>query len=492
MTEKLHVLVAEDSESDVDLLQHALRKSDFDIEYRFVDRKADFIKALTEYKADLIICDHTLPEFDSIEAIAMCKTSDYKGAFILVTGTVSEEFAAKCISMGADDYVLKSNLVRLPSAISNALKKKKAESDKQNGLQKLADSEEKYRHLFNYNPMPMWIIDKTTTDFLQVNEAAIKHYGYSRNEFLSMKHTDICLNSAVCDDLKRKGQIGAYMAGVMQHSKKDGRRIYVEITVDDVATGDTEGQLILANDITDKTLATQQLEQQNAELLKINAELDRFVYSVSHELRAPITNMMGLIHVLKDDAHEDEHEMVLDVLHSRVDKLDEVIKDILTYSRNARSGMVAELIDFSEMVKECVENNSYLNGFANINIITDIDCKHGAWSDKSRLSVVLNNIFRNAVIYHNLQQEKPFIRITACCSQDHIKIEVEDNGVGIDQKHVDNIFKMFYRASATSEGSGLGLYMVREIVEKLSGKVRVESTIGHGTKFTINLPNAGS
>ena len=482
---KLLVLVAEDSESDVDLLRHALRKSGYDIQYRFVERRADFEAALQDFNADLILCDHSLPEFDSLEALEMCRHSNFKGAFILVTGTVSEEFAAKCISHGADDYVLKSNLVRLPSAINNALQKKKAELDKLNGLQMLARSEANYRHLFNYNPMPMWIIDKATARFKQVNEAAIKHYGYSRDEFLSMTPYDIQIGESADNgnDLARKGQVGPYSAGVRHHVKKDGSTIFVEITVDDVETEAAQEQLILANDITDKTIAIQQLEQQNA-------ELDRFVYSVSHELRAPITNMMGLINVLKDDAHEDERELIMDALLSRVEKLDEVIKDILTYSRNSRSGLESELVDFKATVEDCINNNAYLNGFDSIRIITDISCPQSAWTDKGRVSVVLNNLFRNAVIYHNFEQEQPFIKIAVSCCPDHIYLEVEDNGRGIDAKHQEKIFKMFYRASAAGDGSGLGLYMVREIVEKLDGTVEVDSAPGRGTKFSIMLPNA--
>src|SRR5690606_34370758 len=124
---------------------------------------------------------------------------------------------------------------------------------------------------FMHNPMPMWIVDTRTLRFRDVNQAAINHYGYGKREFLKMTVDDLQLDgSPLQSQYKKIGRTGAYSAGVTEHKKKDGSVIFVEITVDDLALGNSHESLVIAQDVTEKRRAMQQLEQQNNELLKIN------------------------------------------------------------------------------------------------------------------------------------------------------------------------------------------------------------------------------
>jgi DNA-binding NtrC family response regulator len=189
--EKLRILCIEDSIADAEITERELRRSGLQFTIEFVDAKENYVNALKNYKPGLVISDHSLYQFNSVEALELLKESRLNIPFILLTGTVSEEFAVRILKMGADDYVLKSNYARLPAAIENALNKKNAELEKKKSLQKLEASEKKYRQLFESNPMPMWILDESNFRFLNVNEAAIKHYGYSREEFMRI-YADDC------------------------------------------------------------------------------------------------------------------------------------------------------------------------------------------------------------------------------------------------------------------------------------------------------------
>src|ERR1044071_1038843 len=127
MESTLKILILEDVEDDVELIKRTLRKAGLEFEARQEDTREGFLRALHDYHADVILSDHSLPQFDSVEALSLSKEHASQVPFILVTGAVSEEFAVTCLKEGADDYVLKSNLARLPNAISNALKQREAE-----------------------------------------------------------------------------------------------------------------------------------------------------------------------------------------------------------------------------------------------------------------------------------------------------------------------------------------------------------------------------
>jgi DNA-binding response OmpR family regulator len=127
MERDLKILMLEDLPEDIGLIEHILRKEGIHFESRYADTKDEYVRALEEFHPDVILSDHALPQFNSVEALTICRKNSLNTPFILVTGTVSEEFAVSCLKQGADDYVLKSNLVRLPTAIINALKQRNVE-----------------------------------------------------------------------------------------------------------------------------------------------------------------------------------------------------------------------------------------------------------------------------------------------------------------------------------------------------------------------------
>jgi PAS domain S-box-containing protein len=251
----------------------------------------------------------------------------------------------------------------------------------------------------------------------------------------------------------------------------------------------TLGVLIAMDDITERKNAEELLEKQNKELRKTNEELDRFVYSASHDLRAPLASILGLLNISHLEHDIDQLRNINKMIFTSVTKLDSFIRDIIDHSRNARLEIRTEQINFKELVDESIEQLHYMETARNIRIDISVEGTDEFCSDRKRLGVIINNLLSNAIKYHNLRQANPFVYFRVCLLPEEAIIEVKDNGSGIHPSSVGKIFNMFYRGSENSPGSGLGLYIVKEIVEKLSGTINVESALGTGTTFRISIPN---
>ncbi len=243
----------------------------------------------------------------------------------------------------------------------------------------------------------------------------------------------------------------------------------------------------------DETFIKGKLEQkevENLELKKTNLELDNFVYSVSHDLRAPLKSMQGVLGIAKEDTTDKVMLGNFEMLEASVRKLDGFIMDILDYSRNSRIEVKKEKIDFNETLEEIAQNLKYMGG-ANRKVAININVQSNfeVFCDKDRLSIVLNNLISNAIRYQNVQIPDPFVNVTINSTPVETTIAISDNGIGIPPKFHKKIFDMFYRVSTESIGSGLGLYIVKEAVHKLNGSIEVQSEVGVGTTFLIKIPN---
>ncbi|HEY3403536.1 MAG TPA: HAMP domain-containing sensor histidine kinase [Ohtaekwangia sp.] len=232
----------------------------------------------------------------------------------------------------------------------------------------------------------------------------------------------------------------------------------------------------------------QEITAQNEALQKANDELDRFVYSASHDLRAPLTSILGLTNLARHTNDPKEIEKCLLLINSRVHRLDQFIHDIIDFSRNSRTSVQKENISVLNTVESVLDGLKYSSTQRPIDINVDITPDLQWCTDHSRLAVILNNLVGNSIKYSDNSKESSFVRIGASTSPKGYKLSVADNGIGIPEEHLPRIFEMFYRATENSKGSGLGLYIVKETVEKLNGSIQFESVYGKGSEFTVILP----
>lgn len=232
----------------------------------------------------------------------------------------------------------------------------------------------------------------------------------------------------------------------------------------------------------------QEIKGKNINLEKTNAELDRFLYSTSHDLRSPLSSIKGLVNIARMETSDGKLQGYFSMMIDRVEKLDFFIKDIIDYSKNARTDVRTEPVDFTKLLDEVTDNLRYIEGAASIEIQSKVSIGYPVSADKNRLSIILNNLLANAIKYHDPQKEKQWIDVQVSNSQGSLRLKVSDNGMGIDPEHHNKIFDMFYRGTVQSKGSGLGLYIVKETVAKMKGTISLESTPGTGSSFLITLP----
>ncbi len=226
----------------------------------------------------------------------------------------------------------------------------------------------------------------------------------------------------------------------------------------------------------------------NSELTKINAELDRFVYSVSHDLRAPLSSISGLIQLAERSSDLKETEQYLNLMKGRIVRLEQFIRDIINFSRNVRSEVRLEPVALRELARETFDALKFISGADAMSIQNELPESLVLITDKTRLQIVLFNLISNSIQYRDQYKDPCYIRFSSTESGDRLILQIDDNGIGIDQAHHGSVFNMFYRASENSKGSGLGLYIVKEAMEKLGGVIALQSVLGEGTRFTLELP----
>jgi PAS domain S-box-containing protein len=359
--------------------------------------------------------------------------------------------------------------------------------------QTLKENEKKYRYLFDNNPMPMWVIDLITFKFLDVNKMAILQYGYSREEFLSMTALDIRPDKDKDNFIKSSdsSEINAtnFNRGIWNHQKKNGTTIPVEIIAHEIIYEGSPARFILSNDITDRRKAELNLEKQNKELLKTNAELDRFVYSVSHDLRSPLTSILGLLSFIEGESLEPDTLEHAEMIHKSINRLDEFIKNILSYSRNNRTGLEIEKIPIQKKILAIVDRLQSMKEAKEIHYEIDIIEQQPFYTDRLRFKTILENLISNAIKHHKEEICGRYIKITGQSDRDKLQLIIADNGIGIDPVYHQKIFDMFFRLSGKKDGSGIGLYIVKDTIEILQGSIEIQSNKGTGTKFIITLKN---
>jgi PAS domain S-box-containing protein len=242
-------------------------------------------------------------------------------------------------------------------------------------------------------------------------------------------------------------------------------------------------------DITERKEAEKILEEKNLALVKTNEELDRFVYSASHDLRAPLASTLGLINISRITDSDRERISYLEMMEQSLNRMDKIIQDITDYSRNARLEIETEKIQFQPLIDDVLQRLKYLKGIDDVRINIALEGECCFFTDKIRLYVILINLISNAVKYHRFEENDPYVHVRVEIKPDTVRLLVQDNGIGIEDKHLDKIFGMFFQAARESAGSGLGLYIVKETVSKLGGQLNVSSKLNVGTSFEVLLPN---
>ncbi len=332
----------------------------------------------------------------------------------------------------------------------------------------------------------------TEGGLVYVNQAYVDLFGYdSEEEVLNTPSGNFYADPETRKKLSEKFESsgGSIKGEEVLFKRKNGVPFWgmmsTILSTDGSGSSYFDGSII---DISHQKRNEANLRKANELLKKTNAELDRFVYSASHDLRAPLRSLLGLVQLLELEPEQDilPH---LERMRKSIYKLDHFIDDIIDYSRNSRLDIASELIHFDELIEESFQHFKYLPSADKIEKRIQVQAPVSFYGDKKRIQIIFNNLISNAINYHNPDEQHPFIKVEVLITPQHGSLLVCDNGLGIDDEHIEKIFDMFYRGTANSTGSGLGLYIVKETLEKMSGKIRVTSQKNKGSVFSIDIPN---
>jgi signal transduction histidine kinase/CHASE3 domain sensor protein len=257
---------------------------------------------------------------------------------------------------------------------------------------------------------------------------------------------------------------------------------------DSVITGMTGA----AYEVTEIKQSEERLKLTMRELEYRNRELDHYVYRVSHDLRAPLTSMMGLISLIEMEDNPEKIAHYVQLIKNRVYRSDDFIMSVLDHSRILNSEPIFTKIDFGKTISDCMDDLKYLPNTAKIQVLVEIHGQAVYYGDQLRISIIFKNMMSNAIKYLNPFEEESYLRFCIRVSLEQAEIVIEDNGIGIEKQYQEKIFDMFFRGTGQADGSGLGLYITRQTILKLQGRIHVESTPGKGARFLIILPNQSS
>jgi PAS domain S-box-containing protein len=359
-------------------------------------------------------------------------------------------------------------------------------------------AERRYRELFELNPFPAWIYDLDTLRFLDVNQAAIDSYGYSKAEFLAMTINEIRPVEdlpLLWEDLRTsKGAIQS--SGPWRHKKKNGSLLWAEITSHDVAASYGPARLVIANDITERKRQREELERAKEAAEIAMRTKSAFLANMSHEIRTPMNGVIGMTDLLLDTPLTAEQMQLADTIRSSGEALLKIINDILDFSKIEAGKLQLEEIEFDlyNICEECLDLASVETRRKGLTIHAHLDPKlpEALVGDPVRLRQVLLNLLSNAVKFTALGGVS--LSITAePVGQDAflISCSIEDTGIGISPEMRSRLFESFTQADSSTTrqfgGTGLGLAISKRLIEMMGGVIDFDSEAGRGSRFWFNV-----
>jgi PAS domain S-box-containing protein len=376
---------------------------------------------------------------------------------------------------------------------------------------RLHESEERHRMLFDNNPHPTWAYDRETLRFLAVNKAAVRKYGYSTAEFLAMTVKDIRLTEDVPALLESVASVreGNEQVSDWRHRLKDGSIIDVEITSYALNFSGRPAEVVVAVDIsqkkhneTEKTkfmdslaAANRQLELRNREVEQATKLKSKFLASMSHELRTPLNAIVGFSGLLADGTAgqmNDKQKRFVTHIKEGAHHLLQLINDILDLSKIEAGQLEIRCEDFQvkDALPEVLSTIRPLAMAKNIRVHHDLAASYSIYADRVRFKQILYNLLSNAVKF---TPEGGHVSIHYAELSELIRVSVRDTGIGIRPEDQEVIFEEFRQieGDGAHEGTGLGLAITKRLVEQQGGNIWLESEFGKGTCFSFTLP-AGS
>lgn len=230
------------------------------------------------------------------------------------------------------------------------------------------------------------------------------------------------------------------------------------------------------------------LAAKNKELQSAYDELGKFAYSVTHDLRGPLLSVIGALDLAKTMDSLDELREIFGMMDSAVRKLDEFVRNTHEYYNLKRGKLIFEELDFNNILADTAALFRIAGKMENVKFTSKVTQSQVFVSDAITIKIIQNNLLSNAFKFQRRNITDKFVDVNIDVTSEKAVITVKDNGIGIHESHINNIFSMFFRATTEEPGSGFGLYNVKDALNKLNGKIEVNSVINEGTAFIVTIP----
>lgn len=400
-----------------------------------------------------------------------------------IVGFVSQKHANHFEPMTEDDLVIFDNFSeQMHSILRHRLISRNLEAAK-----------EKYRSIIANMRLGLLEVDNEER-ILMTNNSFTEMSGYTEEELKGQIASELLLDEEAKVHMENKNQerlvhkASVYEINIV-NKVGDKRTWLISGAPNFDLDGNVKGSIGIHLDITDQKRTEQRLSAANKNLKKINSELDTFVYRVSHDLRTPLVSIISLANLIKESDENrlgDENMEMIKLIAKSANRLDNSIKEILNYSRNSRLDIEPSSFNVKELIQGIIDDVKYVN--EQIHFEVELNGLEIMLSDKMRMATVFNNLISNSVKYYDSSKPYNYVHVSIITTATHYKITITDNGIGMSEETQSKIFDMFYRGTSKSKGTGLGMFIVREIIHKLKGEINIESTKDKGATFHLKIP----
>jgi len=497
MPSPVKILIIEHEESDLEFLMRELKKGDIDYITKIVDTLPDVDNTLMTFNPDIILSDYNLPSFNGFDVFKIKAKIAPLTPFIFVSGAIGEENAIEHLKKGITDCVQKDKLFTLNTKIARALAEASDRKEKIMAEEKLIKSERRLVRAQQISKIGSWEADFETGTMIWSEEM---YHIYNRSLETFVPDSESIIDLLHPDDRdSMRNWMAAITSGKEQTSEDfrlntdTGPIKYLRFRREIIFDKKNEPVKVIGTvqDITEMKINEIELQRTVKELNNRYNELMQFSYIVSHNLRAPIANIIGMADIINIEiiSSEEKHKIIEEIQSSTI-KMDEVVKDLnLILNKRTTLNTKREKISISDVIISVKSLLAHQIKEAGATVKTNISKDARDISTiKSYFESILYNLINNAIKYKSSKRAlKLYISVSR--DSDNILIKVADNGMGIDLgRYGKHIFGLYKRFHPEIEGKGLGLYMTKTQIEVLGGTIAILSELDKGTTFIVTLP----
>ena len=492
--QQLQILIVEDDELDRMVINRALKASGIKAEVFFAEDHESGIAATQDKNYDCIFLDYNLPDGTGIDLLTAIRLSGNNSPIIIVTSHGDEKVAVEAMKSGASDYIPKSFLTPegLAQSLRYVIRFKQAEMEKARIEKALSESENRLKTIVSHSPIILFAMDANGV-FTLFEGKGVEKLGADKSKIIGRSIASYDKIFPQINDIFAKAMNGEEVTTILELKQQYYQAFYAPVRD---SKKNITGVIGVSTDITDHVKAEEKLKKAKQLAEETSKIKEQFLANMSHEIRTPMNGIIGLTNILLNTNLDKEQVSYLNSIKTSSDNLLVIVNDILDFSKIEAGRMNFEKVPFN--IKDVVQNSLDLfkakADEKKLRLISSIDPAIPDFlnGDPTRLSQILNNLIGNAIKFTYEGEVRMNISLRIKKSE-HVTLDIEitDTGIGIPSQSIRNIFNSFTQASNDTTrkfgGTGLGLTIVKSLIELQGGTIDLKSKEGEGTTFFFHL-----